>query len=32
MRTHRVRALLIGGQPCVFYAAAEFDCGLSVKS
>jgi hypothetical protein len=24
MRTHRVRALLMGGQACVFYGAAEF--------
>ena len=24
LRTHRVRALLIGGQACVFYGAAEF--------
>jgi hypothetical protein len=24
MRAHRVRALLMGGQACVFYGAAEF--------
>ncbi len=24
MRTHRVRALLMDGQACVFYGAAEF--------
>ena len=24
MRAHRVRALLLGGQACVFYGAAEF--------
>jgi hypothetical protein len=24
IRTHRVRALLMGGQACVFYGAAEF--------
>ena len=24
MRQHRVRALLMGGQACVFYGAAEF--------
>ena len=24
MRVHRVRALLMGGQACVFYGAAEF--------
>ena len=24
MREHRVRALLMGGQACVFYGAAEF--------
>jgi hypothetical protein len=24
MRGHRVRALLMGGQACVFYGAAEF--------
>jgi hypothetical protein len=24
MRKHRVRALLMGGQACVFYGAAEF--------
>lgn len=24
MQAHRVRALLIGGQACVFYGAAEF--------
>jgi len=24
MRTHRVRALLMGGQACIFYGAAEF--------
>ncbi|MGA2557773.1 MAG: hypothetical protein ABSG04_16005, partial [Verrucomicrobiota bacterium] len=24
MRAHRVRALLVGGQACVFYGAAEF--------
>jgi hypothetical protein len=23
---HRVRALLMGGQACVFYGAAEFSC------
>ena len=27
MRTHRVRALLMGGQACVFYGAAEFSRG-----
>jgi hypothetical protein len=32
MRTHRVRALLMGGQACVFYGAAEFsrDTDLAV--
>jgi hypothetical protein len=24
MRAHRIRALLMGGQACVFYGAAEF--------
>ena len=24
MQAHRVRALLMGGQACVFYGAAEF--------
>ena len=24
MRAHRVRALLMGGQACVFYGAAQF--------
>ncbi len=24
MRAHRVKALLMGGQACVFYGAAEF--------
>ena len=34
MRAHRVRALLMGGQACVFYGAAEFsrDTDLPVKS
>lgn len=27
MRAHRVRALLMGGQACVFYGAAEFSRG-----
>jgi hypothetical protein len=31
MRAHRVRALLMGGQACVFYGAAEFSRGLPVK-
>jgi hypothetical protein len=32
MQTHRVRALLMGGQACVFYGAAEFsrDTDLAV--
>jgi hypothetical protein len=32
MRTHRVRALLMGGQACVFYGAAEFsrDTALAI--
>ena len=32
MRAHRVRALLMGGQACVFYGAAEFsrDTDLAV--
>ena len=32
MRAHRVRALLMGGQACVFYGAAEFsrDTDLSI--
>ena len=32
IRTHRVRALLMGGQACVFYGAAEFsrDTDLAV--
>lgn len=32
MRAHRVRALLMGGQACVFYGAAEFsrDRGLAI--
>ena len=28
MRAHRVRALLMGGQACVFYGAAEFSRGM----
>ncbi len=30
MRTHRVRALLMGGQACVFYGAAEFSRDLDL--
>jgi hypothetical protein len=34
MQTHRVRALLMGGQACVFYGAAEFsrDTDLAILS
>jgi hypothetical protein len=34
MRAHRVRALLMGGQACVFYGAAEFsrDTGLAIAA
>jgi len=34
MRAHRVRALLMGGQACVFYDAAEFsrDTDLAAPS
>src|ERR1035437_4212433 len=34
MRAHRVRALLMGGQACVFYGAAEFsrDTDLAIVS
>jgi hypothetical protein len=32
MQQHRVRALLMGGQACVFYGAAEFsrDADLAI--
>src|ERR1017187_9408601 len=32
MRAHRVRALLMGGQACVFYGAAEFIRSEKAKS
>jgi len=34
MRAHRVRALLMGGQACVFYGAAEFsrDTDLAIAA
>jgi hypothetical protein len=31
MRAHRVRALLMGGQACVFYGAAEFSHDMPLK-
>ena len=30
MQTHRVRALLMGGQACVFYGAMEFSCDVDL--
>ncbi len=32
MRAHRVRALLMGGQACVFYGAAGFPGNASTKN
>jgi len=30
LRKHRVRALLMGGQACILYGAAEFSCDIDV--
>jgi hypothetical protein len=32
MRAHRVRALLMGGQACVFYGAAEFSRDTAMQN
>jgi hypothetical protein len=34
LSTHQVRYLLMGGQACVFYGAAEFsrDCDIATRS
>ncbi|MFH1968963.1 MAG: hypothetical protein ABIJ53_01450 [Verrucomicrobiota bacterium] len=30
MRSHRVQALLMGGQACIFYGAAEFSRDIDI--